>query len=625
MAENRNDHRKETNPPGKKPGWMAQNGRGGLIFFIAALVFFIFFMIWGMGLSVLPEISYSRFIASVENDEVLAVRIIDNQEIQISFINGTSSKTYIPYSDGELVPLLEAHNVVMSGGVSHPSFWGYLFELLPLMITVVFVIVIFRQMSGQGMKAQQFSRSRARRSDIGSTCTFADVAGQVEAKSDLREVVDFVKNPRKFIQMGAKIPKGVLLVGSPGTGKTLLARAVAGEAGVPFFHISGSDFVEMFVGVGASRVRDLFEQGRKHAPCIIFIDELDAVGRARGAGYGGGHDEREQTLNQMLVEMDGFDTKEGVIVLAATNRPDVLDSALLRPGRFDRQVVVSLPDIREREAIIAVHAKKIPLGPDVDIKRLARSTVGLSGADLANMVNEAALFAARCGKKRVDLTDFENARDKILLGTARVSMALSDRERTMTAVHEAGHALPYYYLENVHPLHKVTVIPRGRALGLTVGLPEEDVHSSTGNWLRDRLVIMFGGYAAETIVYGDVTTGTQNDIRMATDTARRMVCEWGMSEELGAVAYGQEEEPIFLGKEIARHKDYSEHTAKQIDSAIRNILEEAKKRAMDILTGHRSELDILSSALVERETMDDTDIRELLGFAAAEPPHAAIT
>ncbi|MDR2898382.1 MAG: ATP-dependent zinc metalloprotease FtsH [Spirochaetaceae bacterium] len=620
MAEGGDDNSRRNAPPGKNRGSVNPSGRAGFLFFVGAIIFFVLFMMLGVGGNSVPEMSYSRFIASVKNDEVLMVRIVDNQEIQISFANGTSYKTYIPYTDEDLIPLLEAHKVVMSGGVSSPSLLGYILQFLPLLVTIIFVVVIFRQMSGQNVRAQQFSRSRARRSDIGSSCTFADVAGQEEAKTELREVVEYLKNPRKFVEMGAKIPKGVLLVGSPGTGKTLLARAVAGEAGVAFFHISGSDFVEMFVGVGASRVRDLFDQGRRHAPCIIFIDELDAVGRARGTGYGGGHDEREQTLNQMLVEMDGFDTKSGVIVLAATNRPDVLDPALLRPGRFDRQVMVSLPDIREREAIIAVHAKKIPLALDVDMKRLARSTVGLSGADLANMVNEAALFAARTDKKQVDITDFENARDKILLGTARTSMVLSDRERQMTAVHEAGHALPYYYLDNVHPLHKVTVIPRGRALGLTVGLPKEDVHSSTRNWLLDQLVIMFGGYAAETVVYADVTTGTQNDIRRATDIARRMVCEWGMSDELGAVAFGQEDEPIFLGKEIARHKDYSENTAMRIDSAIRTILEEAKNRALSILTEHRSELDILSSALVERETLDDADIRALLGFAAAEGP-----
>jgi cell division protease FtsH len=474
---------------------------------------------------------------------------------------------------------------------------------------------MFRQIQGGGNKAFSFGKSRAKRYlDSGKKVTFDDVAGQMEAKYELQEIVEFLKNPAKFTKIGAKIPTGVLLVGMPGTGKTLLAKAIAGEANVSFFHMSGSDFVEMFVGVGASRVRDLFEQGRKNAPCILFIDELDAVGRTRGAGYGGGHDEREQTLNQMLVEMDGFDTKDGVIILAATNRPDVLDPALLRPGRFDRQVVVDMPDIKEREAILKIHASKIPLDPKVDLKRLARATPGTSGADLANLVNEAALFAARQSSEIVCMSDFEEARDKVLLGIARKSRVISDEEKEMTAYHEAGHALLHYYLENADPLHKVTVIPHGRALGLSLSLPEKDTYSRNKGWLTDRICIAMGGYCAEKIIYNETSTGTQNDIQQATTIARKMVCEWGMSDKLGPVAFGQEDEPIFIGKEIAQHKDYSEETAKNIDLEIEDIMKRCLKETETILTDHIDQLHLLSKTLVEKETLDDEEVRELLGF-----------
>jgi cell division protease FtsH len=488
----------------------------------------------------------------------------------------------------------------------------------------------FWQSQGQGNKAFQFGKSQAHRYEGTKKITFADVAGQEEAKHELQEVVEFLKNPQKFIKMGARIPKGVLLVGMPGTGKTMLARAVAGEAGVAYFNISGSDFVEMFVGVGASRVRDLFDQGRKNAPCIIFIDELDAVGRTRGAGYGGGHDEREQTLNQMLVEMDGFETKDGVIILAATNRPDVLDTALLRPGRFDRQVVVGMPDIKEREAILRIHASKIPLAADVDLQRFARATPGMSGADLANLVNEAALYAARKDKPTVESSDFEEARDKLIMGIARHSMVMPEKDRRMTAVHEGGHALLHYYLKDADPLHKVTIIPRGQALGLAISLPETDAYSHTSGWLKDRICICYGGYVAETIVYGETSTGTKNDLQQATNIARKMVCEFGMASALGAISYGQEDEPIFIGKEIARHKDYSEETARMIDQNIRAILDGALRQSEAIITEHRGELDKLTEELLKKETLDDAEIRELLGMeklhrneAAAAPDSAA--
>jgi cell division protease FtsH len=446
------------------------------------------------------------------------------------------------------------------------------------------------------------------------------VAGQKDAKYELQEVVAFLKEPQKFTKMGARIPKGVLLVGMPGTGKTLMARAVAGEAGVAYFHMSGSDFVEMFVGVGASRVRDLFEQGRKSAPCIIFIDELDAVGRTRGAGYGGGHDEREQTLNQLLVEMDGFDSKDGVIILAATNRPDVLDPALLRPGRFDRPVVVAMPDIKEREDILKIHAAKIPLSAEVDLARIARATPGMSGADIANLVNEAALFAARQDKKDVEMPDFEEARDKILMGVARTTLVTSDKERRMTAVHEAGHALLHYFLKDADPLHKVTIVPHGRALGMAMSLPEEDSYSRTRGWIQDRIVICYGGWVSEKIFYDETTTGTKQDLEQATDMARRMVCEWGMADEMGPVTYGQEDEPIFLGKEIARHKDYSEDTAHRIDKAVKEILDACRAKANDILHSNRDKLEKLSEALLAQETLVDDQVRSLLGFPPRESP-----
>jgi cell division protease FtsH len=572
---------------------------------------------------VVQEIPYSAFTSYLDRNEVTAVKILDGNTIE-GTLKGMSGdlvhfKTLIPYQDPALLPSLRGKGINVSGAVSRLSPWRLMLEFLPWIIGFGFIWFMFRNMQGAGNKAFQFGKSRAKLyHDEGKKVTFADVAGQEDAKYELQEVVAFLKNPQKFTKMGARIPKGVLLVGMPGTGKTLMARAVAGEAGVPYFHMSGSDFVEMFVGVGASRVRDLFEQGRRSAPCIIFIDELDAVGRTRGAGYGGGHDEREQTLNQLLVEMDGFDSKDGVIILAATNRPDVLDSALLRPGRFDRQVVVAMPDIKEREAILRIHAAKIPLANDIDLGRIARATPGMSGAEIANLVNEAALFAARQDKTTVDMPDFEEARDKVLMGVARRTLVISEKERRMTAIHEAGHALLHYFLKNADPLHKVTIVPHGRALGMALSLPEEDSYSRTRGWIEDRIVICYGGWVAEKLFYNETTTGTKQDIEQATDMARRMVCEWGMAEELGPVTYGQEDEPIFLGKEIARHKDYSEDTARHIDDAIKGILDAARLSAESIIAEHKDALGTLADALLSRETLIDDEVRAIIGLPVRE-------
>lgn len=624
MSEQNNNNQKPSGgPQGNGPKFDFGKNRFSLIFLFFLVLMFGTFIFSNSGTTA-QEVPYSTFLNYVESGEIGAVEILDSDEILFSMGGGSSDslgmsvqyKTRIPYYDENLMPLLLEKGVRLTGGVKGVSAFRVLLELIPWIIFIFFFWMIYRQTQGGGNKAFSFGKSKAKQYKDGDVkITFNDVAGQKEAKYELQEVVEFLKNPKQFVDIGAKIPKGVMLVGMPGTGKTLLAKAVAGEASVAFFHMSGSDFVEMFVGVGASRVRDLFEQARKSAPCIIFIDELDAVGRTRGAGIGGGHDEREQTLNQMLVEMDGFDTKTGVIVIAATNRPDVLDPALLRPGRFDRQVVVDMPDVAEREAILKIHCQNIKLAADVELSRIARATPGTSGADLANLVNEAALFAARGKRQEVTMDDFEMARDKTILGVARQSKLMTPEEKKATAYHEAGHALMYYYLENVDPLHKVTIVPHGQALGLTISLPEKDSYTKNRSWLTDWIKVAMGGYVAEELIYGETTTGTSNDIKQATNIARKMVREWGMSD-LGFVCYGQEDEPLFIGREIAQHKDYSEATAKAIDEKVSQILEAAIENTRKILSDHKAQLELLTETLVEKETLDDTEIRELLGLEA---------
>ncbi len=570
------------------------------------------------------KIPFSEFKSRIENNEINVVQLKTDSYIGVKgqiLPNGqleADGPVYItvPVEDPSFIELLDRKNVIYTAIKEKNSYITDL--LLGWIVPFAFLMFIWRFMlkkiGGPGADVMTFGRNKAQIVAEGDTgITFDDVAGADESKEELEEVVDFLKNPKRYTDIGGKVPKGVLLVGPPGTGKTLLAKAVAGTAGVPSFRMSGSDFVEMFVGVGAARVRDLFKQAREKAPCIVFIDELDAIGKSR-MSVAGGNDEREQTLNQLLVEMDGFDSTTGVILLAATNRPDVLDPALLRPGRFDRQVVVDMPDIKEREDILNIHAKKIPIGPDVDLKRIARATPGTSGADIANLVNEAALFAARKDKKIVNMVDFEEARDKILLGVARKSRVISAEEKKATAYHEAGHALLHYYLENADPLHKVTVIPHGRALGMALSLPEREIYSRNREWLLDRIKISLGGYVAETIIFGSTTTGTQNDLKQATQIARKMVCEWGMSEKLGPVALGQEDEPIFIGKEIAQHKDYSEETARAIDEEIREIIRKCYHETKEILSENRDKLERLSDTLIIKETLDDYEIRDLLGI-----------
>ncbi len=536
-------------------------------------------------------------------------------------------RVYTVKDDNLMKVLRDKGVVVKAKKPADNSLISMIFMWSPILILVVVWIIFMRQMQSGGNKALSFGKSRAKLTSAqGKKVTFKDVAGVEEAKEELQEIIEFLKEPQKFQKLGGKIPKGVLLMGPPGTGKTLLARAIAGEANVPFFSISGSDFVEMFVGVGASRVRDLFEQGKKNAPCIIFIDEIDAVGRHRGAGLGGGHDEREQTLNQLLVEMDGFETNEGVILIAATNRPDVLDPALLRPGRFDRQVIVGRPDIRGREEILRVHARKIPLSPDVDLSVLARATPGFSGADLANLVNEAALFAARKNRKAVMQDDFEIAKDKVLMGVERKSLIISDEEKKITAYHEAGHALVAFKVPAADPLHKVTIIPRGRALGVTQQLPVDDKHTYSREYLEGTIAVLMGGRVSEELTFGRMTTGAGNDIERVTELARKMVCEWGMSSIMGPLTFGKKEEQIFLGREIAQHRDYSEATAVEIDREVKSIVLTGYTTAKKILEENRDSLKIIAEALLEREVLDSDQIAALVrGESLPVPPQTPPT
>jgi cell division protease FtsH len=572
-------------------------------------------------------VSFSHFISMVDAGEVESVTITGNE------ITGTTKaspnekfRTYAPPQYDGLGNKLIERNVQIQAKPEQNSPWAtLLYAWAPILLMIGFWIFIMRQMQSGGNKALSFGKSRAKLSSSSQKkVTFKDVAGVEEAKEELQEIIDFLKEPQKFQKLGGRIPKGVLLMGSPGTGKTLLARAVAGEANVPFFSISGSDFVEMFVGVGASRVRDLFEQGKKNAPCIIFIDEIDAVGRHRGAGLGGGHDEREQTLNQLLVEMDGFESNEGVILVAATNRPDVLDPALLRPGRFDRRIVVNPPDVKGREGILAVHTRKIPLADDVNVHVLARGTSGFSGADLANLVNEAALNAARYNQKTVRMYDFEFAKDKVMMGTERRSMIISDDEKKTTAVHEAGHALLAVLLPHADPIHKVTIIPRGMALGVTQQLPLDDRHNYSKEYLNDRIAILFGGRIAEEITLGGITTGAGNDLDRATELARKMVCEWGMSSAMGPLTFGKKEEQIFLGREIAQHQEYSEETAIRIDQEITRLVTANYERATEVLTEHKAVLLKVSEELLVREVLDAEQVKRIVaGQPIDEPKESA--
>jgi cell division protease FtsH len=557
-------------------------------------------------------LAFSDFLNQVEQGRVKKVTV-SGTEIKGEFSDGTRLRSVAPTFYTDHIKIMREKGVVMDFREASASNWvSILINAVPFVLLLAFWIFMMRQMQSGGNKALSFGKSRARlHSSQQKKVTFKDVAGVEEAKEELQEIIEFLREPQKFQKLGGRIPKGVLLIGPPGTGKTLLARAIAGEANVPFFSISGSDFVEMFVGVGASRVRDLFEQGKKNAPCIIFIDEIDAVGRHRGAGLGGGHDEREQTLNQLLVEMDGFESNEGVILVAATNRPDVLDPALLRPGRFDRRVVVGRPDVKGREMILRVHTKKTPLSDDVDLAVIARGTPGFAGADLANLVNEAALVAARQNRKVVTQADFELAKDKVLMGVERKSLIISDEEKKNTAYHEAGHALVAMLMPHADPLHKVTIIPRGMALGLTMQLPIDDKHCYAKEYLDAQLAILMGGRVAEERFMQHLTTGAGNDIERATDLARKMVCEWGMSE-LGPITFGKKEEQIFLGREIAQHRDYSEATAIEIDKQVRAIVDQGYKKATQIIGERAEALVRIAEALLEREVLEGGEVRQLI-------------
>ncbi|OGR29570.1 MAG: cell division protein FtsH [Desulfuromonadales bacterium GWD2_54_10] len=590
------------------------------LWLVISLMMILLFNMFNKPRPTADKITFSDFIAQIDAGKITSVTIQGNDILgKYEGKDGKDFRTYKP-SDADLTEKLLEKKITINAKPEEEKFsWFSIFiSWFPLLLLVGIWIFFMRQMQVGGGKAMSFGKSRAKLlTESQVKITFVDVAGIEEAKEELQEIISFLKDPKKFTRLGGHIPKGVLLMGPPGTGKTLLARAIAGEAGVPFFSISGSDFVEMFVGVGASRVRDLFLQGKKSAPCIIFIDEIDAVGRHRGAGLGGGHDEREQTLNQLLVEMDGFESNDGVILIAATNRPDVLDPALLRPGRFDRQVVVPRPDVKGREMILNVHAKKVPLSTDVDLAVIARGTPGFSGADLANVVNEAALLAAREDKNLVESIDFDNAKDKVLMGVERRSMVISDEEKKSTAYHEAGHTLVARMIPGTDPVHKVSIIPRGRALGVTMQLPIEDKHSYSREVLLARIAVLMGGRAAEDIIFNTFTTGAGNDIEQATEMARKMVCEWGMSDRMGPLSFGKKDEQIFLGREMSTHKNYSEATAVEIDTEIKRIVDEAYARALSLLQDNITNLHNLSECLIEKENLTGAEVDEII--AAGTP------
>ena len=584
------------------------------LWLVIGIVLITLFNMFNQPLTPQSEVVFSEFMDQVEQGQVNEV-VISGDNISGKYVDGKAFQTTAPPKDPDLIKSLRQKSVRIVVVAPEQTSWymSILISWFPMLLLLGIWIFFMRQMQAGGGKAMSFGKSKARLlNDTKNKTTFKDVAGVDEAKEELHEIIEFLKEPQKFSKLGGKIPKGVLLIGPPGTGKTLLARAISGEANVPFFSISGSDFVEMFVGVGASRVRDLFEQGKKNSPCIIFIDEIDAVGRHRGAGLGGGHDEREQTLNQLLVEMDGFENNEGVILLASTNRPDVLDPALLRPGRFDRQVTVGRPDVKGRVGILKVHTSTVPLTDEVDLKVIARGTPGFTGADLANLVNEAALLAARDDKKAVAMVDFEEAKDKVMMGVERRSMVISDKEKKNTAYHESGHALVAALLPGTDPIHKVTIIPRGRALGVTMQLPMDEQHTYQRNYLFSSLAILMGGRCAEEICLGEMTTGAGNDIERATEMARKMVCEWGMSDKMGPLTYGAKEEQVFLGKDMSSQKNFSDQTAKLIDQEVKTLVMDGYTRATDLLTKNRDVLEKMAQALLERETLDGQDIKDII-------------
>ena len=584
-----------------------------IFFWISAGILII--LLWSLLQSpnvIKKEINFTQFLDQVEQGNIDEVTITDN-ELRGKYKDGGAFKTVLPAQYDELIKVLRQNKVnIIVKNTNKNSWVSLLFSWFPIILLILFWVFFMRQMQAGGNKAMSFGKSRAKLfSGMAKKATFKDVAGVDEAEEELHEIIEFLKDPQKFQKLGGRIPKGVLLVGAPGTGKTLLARAVAGEADVPFFSISGSDFVEMFVGVGASRVRDLFDQGKKHAPCLIFIDEIDAVGRQRGAGIGGGHDEREQTLNQLLVEMDGFDSNEGIILIAATNRPDILDSALLRPGRFDRRIVVPMPDVKGREEILNVHIKHVPLSTEVNLKVIARSTPGFSGADLANLVNEAALVGARYGQDKVTMKDLEYAKDKILMGVERKSMIISDEEKKNTAFHEAGHALMAAIIPEADPIHKVTIIPRGMALGLTQQLPLDDRYTYTKDYLEAQLSVLMAGRVSEMIFLGKTTTGAANDFEKSTEIARKMVCEWGMSD-LGPLTFGDRDDLIFLGRDLAVNKNFSERTSERIDDEVKKIIMRSYNRTQDLIEKHKDTLVKIAEALLEKEVLSSEEINQIV-------------